>query len=466
MPKAAAIYARISSDRDDDQLGVTRQLQDCRKLAAAHGWEVAEEYVDNNLSAYSNARRPAYRRMLNDITGGLRDAVIVYNADRLLRKPSELEDLIEIAATARVKDLASVTGDVDLSNEDGRLMARVLIAFAAKESDAKSRRIKRKHEELAAAGKFKGGRRPYGYDEDGRTVRPAEAAVIIEAANRVIAGESLRSICTDFDDRHILPAAAKCWTMTPLRELLISPRLVGQREHHGEIVATADWPPILSPDQGARLRAILTDPARRTNRSPRTYLLHGLLRCSRCGSRLYATPKGPTRRSYGCRSGPGFGGCNGISVAANPIELFITDLVLYRLDTPELATATAKSHRGSDDAARLSATLDSDRRQLAELSELWADQKITRAEWLHARKPIENRIDGATRKLRALDRTSALDGFVSNGAELKAQWRDLPLSRQNAIIAAVLDYAVIEPDPNPRGSRRFAHDRVKPIWRV
>jgi DNA invertase Pin-like site-specific DNA recombinase len=140
MPKAVAIYARISSDRDDDQLGVTRQLQDCRRLAAARGWEVAEEYVDNNVSAYSSARRPAYRRMLDDITAGLRDAVIVYNADRLLRKPSELEDLIKIAATAGIKHLASVTGDVDLSNEDGRLMARVLIAFAAKESDAKSLR--------------------------------------------------------------------------------------------------------------------------------------------------------------------------------------------------------------------------------------------------------------------------------------------------------------------------------------
>jgi site-specific DNA recombinase len=51
--RAAAIYARISSDVDGSGLGVARQLEDCRKLAESLGWPVAEEYVDNDLSAYS-----------------------------------------------------------------------------------------------------------------------------------------------------------------------------------------------------------------------------------------------------------------------------------------------------------------------------------------------------------------------------------------------------------------------------
>ena len=38
--RAAAIYARISSDQDGTTLGVQRQLEDCRKLAAELGWEV------------------------------------------------------------------------------------------------------------------------------------------------------------------------------------------------------------------------------------------------------------------------------------------------------------------------------------------------------------------------------------------------------------------------------------------
>jgi site-specific DNA recombinase len=52
-PRMAAIYARISSDQDGRGLGVARQVEDCRKLASDRGWAVAEEYVDNDVSAYS-----------------------------------------------------------------------------------------------------------------------------------------------------------------------------------------------------------------------------------------------------------------------------------------------------------------------------------------------------------------------------------------------------------------------------
>jgi DNA invertase Pin-like site-specific DNA recombinase len=41
MPKAAAIYTRISDDRLDDELGVKRQIKDCHTLAGRKKWEVA-----------------------------------------------------------------------------------------------------------------------------------------------------------------------------------------------------------------------------------------------------------------------------------------------------------------------------------------------------------------------------------------------------------------------------------------
>jgi site-specific DNA recombinase len=88
-PRAAAIYARISSDQDGRGLGVARQVEDCRKLASERGWVVAEEYVDNDVSAYSGKTRPAYRRMLADLAAGERDAVIVYKLDRLHRRRIE-----------------------------------------------------------------------------------------------------------------------------------------------------------------------------------------------------------------------------------------------------------------------------------------------------------------------------------------------------------------------------------------
>ncbi|MEO6988327.1 MAG: recombinase family protein, partial [Aquihabitans sp.] len=76
----AAIYARISSD-DGTALGVARQVEDCERLAVELGWEVAEVYVDNDVSAYSGKKRPAFERMVADLRDGYRDGVLVYHLD-------------------------------------------------------------------------------------------------------------------------------------------------------------------------------------------------------------------------------------------------------------------------------------------------------------------------------------------------------------------------------------------------
>src|SRR4051794_31689797 len=165
------IYARISSDREGDNLAISRQLADCRALAERCSWKVVEEYVDSDLSAYSGKQRPAYLSLLEEIEAGLIEAVVVYHADRLHRHPRELEDFISLCERTGTM-MATVSGDVDLSTHEGQLVARIMGAVARKESDDKSRRIRRKHEEIAQAGRPSGGgTRPFGYESDHRTVR-------------------------------------------------------------------------------------------------------------------------------------------------------------------------------------------------------------------------------------------------------------------------------------------------------
>jgi len=144
----AGIYARISSDREGDNLAIGRQLADCEQLAARRGWKVVERYVDSDISAYSGKRRPEYQWMLEEIDAGAVEAVVVYHSDRLHRHPRELEDFIDLCDRTKTK-LATVSGDLDLSTHEGQLLARITGAVARKESDDKSRRIRRKHEELA-----------------------------------------------------------------------------------------------------------------------------------------------------------------------------------------------------------------------------------------------------------------------------------------------------------------------------
>jgi site-specific DNA recombinase len=73
----AGIYARISSDREGDNLAVSRQLADCEQLAVRRGWKVVERYVDSDISAYSGKRRPEYQRLLDDVDAGAVEAVLV-----------------------------------------------------------------------------------------------------------------------------------------------------------------------------------------------------------------------------------------------------------------------------------------------------------------------------------------------------------------------------------------------------
>ncbi len=64
------IYCRISNDETGAGLGVERQEQDCRELAARLGWTVVETFADNDLLAYSGKPRPRYRAMLDGIRAG------------------------------------------------------------------------------------------------------------------------------------------------------------------------------------------------------------------------------------------------------------------------------------------------------------------------------------------------------------------------------------------------------------
>ncbi len=463
--KAAAIYVRISSDRGGTRAGVRRQLEDCRGWAHAHSAVVAEIYDDNDVSAYRGKSRPGYRRMCEDIKAGNRDGVIVWHNDRLHRNTRELEDFIDLVEATGVAVATVTSGDYDLTTTTGRAMARIACALARLESEDKSRRIKRQALQAAQEGRRSGGgTRAYGYQPGHHKVVPAEAAVIKEAAKRILAGDTLRSVCRDLNDRGVATVTGRPWTTTVLRTILTSARVSGQREHHGEIVAKGDWPVILTPAQTARLRAILFDPARRTSRSPRRYPLAGILFCSLCGTKLVSRPREDGQRRYICAKGPNFAGCGGTAILADTLEEFVTAAVLHRLNSPRLQRAVARTLSAEDDADTFQAELEQADNELEELARLRGEGAITVREWMAARTPIERRRSSAARGIQGLSGASALDEFVGRPGMLKAQWTNLDPARQRAIIAAVLPRIVIK--PAVRGRNRFDPGRIDPVWRA
>jgi DNA invertase Pin-like site-specific DNA recombinase len=422
-------------------------------------------YVDNDVSAADpRRRRPEYERLLGDVKDGRIDAVVVWDLDRLHRRPIELERFFETADAVGLRCLASVGGDVDLESGQGVLVARIKGAVAAEEVSKIRQRVLRKHRELAEAGKVGGGgTRPFGFEADRRTVRADEAEVIRELVARLLAGESTRSLCVELAERGVRTPAGKPWKPSPLRRMLVSARISGQREHRGEIVGAAEWDAIVSPEDTAKLRVMAADRAGRARRAPRRYLLAGLVVCGRCGAEMVARPRQDGSRRYVCAKGPGFVGCNGTMILAEPLEALVTEAVLLRLDSPDFAAALA----GRDDQARSSgaaAELTKDEDQLQELAEAYGERLITLREFLAARTPIEGRIHQARKQLSYVSGTAALAGFVGDSGRLREEWATMTIARRQAVVAALVDRLVI--GAGVRGFNRFDPDRVSPVWKA
>jgi site-specific DNA recombinase len=463
MPSRAAIYARISSDTEGTRAGVDRQLADCHTLAESLGWNVAQEYVDNDISAYSGKRRPEYQRMLADLADGLVDAIIVYNIDRLTRRPAELEHFYEAVTAAKVSQVRFVTGDTDISTVDGLMMARILGAFAAKESANIGRRVSRKMEQVAAEGRPHGGPvRPFGYADDKITVLPGEATTFRLLSDRFLAGESTRSLATWLNDQEIPTVTGRPWITTTVKGMLTNPRYAGLRSHKGLIVGPAVWDAIITEDQHRRILAKYAEAKNSGRRIPQRYLLSGMLRCGKCGTRLYSSARVNTRR-YVCMSGPDHGGCGRLTITADPLERLIADAVLYRLDTPELADALAGRSSTDERITDLSSSLQTVQERLDDLPAAFAAGEISRRDWALARKPLEEQRDHLQRQLGRLTHTSALAGLIGNGQELGRTWSDLTLSRQHAIVKAIIDHIDIA-HGNP-GVTALDPARVSVIWR-
>jgi site-specific DNA recombinase len=147
------------------------------------------------------------------------------------------------------------------------MTARQLGAVAAYESEHKSERLKVARVQHAKLGLHHGGIRCYGYEKDGITVVPDEAAEVAAACKAIAGGASLRSIVRDMNTRNVPTTTGKVggWTSQQLRQTLISPRIAGYSTHKGIIVGTAAWPAIIDDATFRTVEAILSNPARRTN---------------------------------------------------------------------------------------------------------------------------------------------------------------------------------------------------------
>lgn len=431
----AAIYCRISRDRIGAGLGVERQQADCRALAARQGLSVVETLVDNDLSAYSGKPRPAYRQLLGMIAAGGVDAVLVWHGDRLHRSLSELEQYISACEARDVPTYTVTAGELDLTTATGRMHARIAGAVARHEVEHSIERQQRAKLQAAAAGKWGGGRRPFGFNTDGVTVRPNEAAEVAVATDAILTGNSLRALVADLNQRDVKTSTGRAWMPSELRRMLMRARNAGLREHRGQVVGPAEWPALVAEEKWRAVVSILTDPRRRTSHSSaKRWMLSNIATCGVCGAPLRVTLLESSRSSvpsYACSAGK----C--VVRNARKLEDFVSRVVIARLSRDDAIDLQRPASQTVDIAA-LEAEASTLRTRLDDLAD---DIDLDERTLARRTKALRARLDEVVLQQADAGRGSVFSG-LAGAPDVAKVWYGLHLDRRRAVIAELCEVIV------------------------
>ncbi|SLE61069.1 site-specific recombinase, DNA invertase Pin [Mycobacteroides abscessus subsp. massiliense] len=475
MGVRAAIYVRISQDRDGTRLGVERQEQDCRKLANTLGLEVRNVFVDNDISAYSGKRRPKYEALLADIEAGALDVVLAWHPDRLHRSPLELETYIDLSERFAIQTHTVQAGAWDLSTPSGRAVARTLGAWARYESEHKGERIRRARQQQAKAGGWHGGIRPYGFEKDGVTIRPAEAAEIAKATEAIVSGVSLRSLVRDLNERGIPTATGRGpWTSVALKDTIMRPRTAGLSSYHGEVVGPAVWPPIVPEDTWRAACSILSDPARRTNAGRGgtvRWLGSGLYVCGVCGEAQLRVGTGGSvkRHTYRCGNRNIRDGGGHVTREAGSLDAYIEEVIVRRLSEPGLLDQFLSADPDQDTTTTRVELLAVRQRQ-DDLAGLFAAGQITARQLAISTEQLIAKEDQLAKTLASAGRRNPIQ-MLAGAKDLRSLWfgtdedrsDGLTLGQRRALLDVLMTVTVL-PAPRTRGG--FDPDYVRIDWKA
>ncbi len=478
------IYARISRDRWGLSENVIIQIKECRAYAEARGWTVVAVFEDNDLSAskFSTKPRPGYESLLEAVRASKADVVLVTEIQRLYRQLEELLALIQLAETTSLSKIESTNGNgYDLSTGEGIHNAVAAVNNAMLESRLISDRTKRKKKARAMTGAFNGGKRPFGYEPDGITIRESEAEVIRDVARRLIAGESLRSITGSLNERGILTATGKQWEFSNLRNMLQSPRLKGVRQHNGAEYP-AVWPAILDAETWELLQMIFRGSAAavRQYREPRSYLLTGLIECGVCGKRTVAGYSksdryGNPNRSYYCvirDTGNVRSGCGGVRRLADPVDLLVSEAVLDVLDSSQMGEMLASASETTE-MKELIETYEAKKLKLRDLVEDYASGLLNREQLAQAKEIVEQAMEDTRRKMEKI-RSGMIFASLAPGESIRDAWNKHDLHWRRSLIAMLIEKIILHKSKSrsaiwqPKGSDRawrFDPSKVEIVWR-
>ncbi len=413
----AALYVRVSTDRQQQAQTIEQQVTQLHSYVAAHqGWTVAAEHVFRD-DGYSGAKldRPGLDALRDQAARAAFDVVLVTAPDRLAR--NFVHQMVVLEELER-RGVQVVFIDRPWSDDPHeQLVTQIRGAVAEYERTLIADRMRRGRQARLRSGQLlPWTRAPYGYrlhpqrprDPAGVQLDPVAAAIVQELfAAYAAGGVTLHTLAAQLTARGVpTPTGRPIWRSTTIRNLLTNPAYKGQaasgrlrttparrrksalepvgrgmstRVHPSQEWITVPVPALVTAEQfdlaGRRLAANQRA-ARRSTTHP--YLLRGLVSCGVCGlscSGVTRTATDTRYRYYRCRgkmarvSSGRASCCPARFIPATQLDELVWADLCAVLQRPELVTqALERAHSGAwvpQELRRRQATLRSVRASVA-----------------------------------------------------------------------------------------------------
>lgn len=300
--KKVAIYIRVSTARQDQE-GYSIPLQKERLIAycKAKGWVVAGVFVDPGHSG-SSLDRPGIMQLIDGVSAGRFDVVLVYKLDRLSRSQKDTLYLIEDVFMANDVDFVSMIESFDTSSIYGRAMVGVLSVFAQMERETIAERTLMGRAGRAEEGFWHGGGTdPIGYDYiDGvLVVNEEEAAQVREVYALYAAGHTVSEITRRMEGCKTKHGG---WSHTSTVGNVLDNPLYAGTVHFDGVMKKGRHVPIVDRDVDRRVKARREMLQNVETGESSAHLLTGLIYCASCGARYFPHKRPNGTVVYSCHS--------------------------------------------------------------------------------------------------------------------------------------------------------------------
>ena len=348
-----ALYARVSSDKQDVDLSVSAQLKALREYAVRHGHQVVREFVDEAESGRT-VNRPVFQEMIAEARKKARPfgGILVWKLSRFARNR---EDSIIHKSLLRKHGVQVISINEPVDNTPtGRMLEGMIEVIDEFYSSNLAEDVVRGMREASSRGFWVNSGRPYGYrrvlvdDGSKQRVRLAEDETVSWVVRRIFeeafGGKGVKEIANGLNEDGVSSPKGKRWGRGQVHRLLTNEIYTGtlvwgtNGKYHRDSglapvrVANA-FPGIIDPPTFQALQSDLRGRAPRVaapRRVSSPYLLSGLLRCAECGASMYGmAAKSGKFHYYVCASAYRLGrtACSMTSAPRDLLDRLVTEAV-------------------------------------------------------------------------------------------------------------------------------------------